>query len=282
MLASGRRWVVRFSTSHVLNARAPGPLLSSGVGPPLGSPCGCLRLSRHTTPSSHAPTPAPSAPPPLAVCLLFWQEALVVPPDQLAPLLGSVAISGGAEAEARVGVDVCSDDGLPAPRRACLRPSAPVTPRGWPDRSSSSSALGPEFGAGHSGPASHAQHTPFVGGVRVGAKGERAASRGPCPAQLVRPVTNVVFRSFRSNAGRCKCFRQLLQRGARYCVWGCGFQGEARGQSGRTCPQARLMRAGMSSLLPPPPPWLIDSILLGRGSEGPRGAAGLCVIPAGG
>lgn len=99
-------------------ARAPGPLLSSGVGPPLGSPCGCLRLSRHTTPSSHAPTPAPSAPPPLAVCLLFWQEALVVPPDQLAPLLGSVAISGGAEAEARVGVDVCSDDGLPAPRRA--------------------------------------------------------------------------------------------------------------------------------------------------------------------
>lgn len=46
---------------------------------------------------------------------LFWQEALLALPDQLAPLLGSGALSGAAPAEARVGVDICSDDGRPAP-----------------------------------------------------------------------------------------------------------------------------------------------------------------------
>lgn len=45
----------------------------------------------------------------------FWQELLAALPDQLAPLLGSVAISGAAEAVAWVGVDICSDDRLPAP-----------------------------------------------------------------------------------------------------------------------------------------------------------------------
>lgn len=121
--------VVQFSTTHVLKTQAPGPLLSSGVGAPLlGSPCGCLKLSGCTTPSSHAPTPAPSAPPRPSLqsaysaghlrMELFWQEALVVLPDQLAPLLGSVAISGGAEAEARVGAEVCSGDRPPAPHRA--------------------------------------------------------------------------------------------------------------------------------------------------------------------
>lgn len=55
----------------------------------------------------------------------FWQELLVALPDQLAPLLGSVATSGAAEAVARVGVDICSDDRLPAlpvPPIPSLRP----------------------------------------------------------------------------------------------------------------------------------------------------------------
>lgn len=44
----------------------------------------------------------------------FWQELLVALSDQLAPLLGSVATSGAAEAVERVGVDICSADRLPA------------------------------------------------------------------------------------------------------------------------------------------------------------------------
>lgn len=64
----------------------------------------------------------------------------MVLPDQLAPLLGSIAISGGAKAEARVGVDVCSDDSLPASLRASV--SGPVTLMSCPNLSSSSSALG--------------------------------------------------------------------------------------------------------------------------------------------
>lgn len=44
---------------------------------------------------------------------LFWQEAPVALPDQLAPLPGSAAFSGAAEAAARVGVDICSEDRLP-------------------------------------------------------------------------------------------------------------------------------------------------------------------------
>lgn len=53
---------------------------------------------------------------------LFWQEALVALPDQLAPLMGSVAISGAAETVVRVEVDVCSDDSLlplPMPPAPC-------------------------------------------------------------------------------------------------------------------------------------------------------------------
>lgn len=45
----------------------------------------------------------------------FWQELLTALPDQLAPLLGSVAISGAAEAVAWAGADICSDDKPPAP-----------------------------------------------------------------------------------------------------------------------------------------------------------------------
>lgn len=43
---------------------------------------------------------------------LFWQEVPVALPDQLAPLLGSAAFSGAAEATAQ-GVDICSEDRLP-------------------------------------------------------------------------------------------------------------------------------------------------------------------------
>lgn len=39
-------------------------------------------------------------------------------PDQLAPLLGSAAISGAAEATVLVGVALCSDHRLPAPPHA--------------------------------------------------------------------------------------------------------------------------------------------------------------------
>lgn len=93
-----------------------------GKGCHLGSPCGYLKLSRLTTPSSHAPTPAPSARPSVQSASsaghlqmeFFWQEALVALPDQPAPLLGSVAVSGAAEATVWVGVDICSDDRLPA------------------------------------------------------------------------------------------------------------------------------------------------------------------------
>ena len=45
----------------------------------------------------------------------FRQEALMALPDQLAPLLGSVALSGATVVKARVGGDMCSDDRLPAP-----------------------------------------------------------------------------------------------------------------------------------------------------------------------
>lgn len=51
---------------------------------------------------------------------LFWQEALVALPDQLAPLLGSGAISGAAQAEVPGEVDICSDDRLPAPPHASV------------------------------------------------------------------------------------------------------------------------------------------------------------------
>lgn len=47
-------------------------------------------------------------------------------PDQRAPLLGSAAVSGVAEAAAWVGADVCSDDRmplLPVPPNSC--PSDP-------------------------------------------------------------------------------------------------------------------------------------------------------------
>lgn len=77
---------------------------------------------------------------------LFWQEALLALPDQLAPLLGSGALSGAAPAEARVGVDICSDDGRPAPPHTSVSP-APVTLRSRPTGSPPSNALGPEFGA---------------------------------------------------------------------------------------------------------------------------------------
>lgn len=42
-------------------------------------------------------------------------------PDQLAPLLGTGAASGAAEAGAQVGMDICSDD-------SCLAFPVPVTP----------------------------------------------------------------------------------------------------------------------------------------------------------
>lgn len=45
-------------------------------------------------------------------------------PDQLAPLLGSAAISGAAEAAARVGMDICSEDRLSAP--PCASDSLPL------------------------------------------------------------------------------------------------------------------------------------------------------------
>lgn len=94
-------------------------------------------------------------------------------PDQPAPLLGSVAVSGAAEATVWVGVDICSDDRLPALPH--VSDSCPCDPDKLAELLISSSTLFPEFGAGHSGPATHAQYTPFIGRVRVRAKGERAA-----------------------------------------------------------------------------------------------------------
>lgn len=128
ILASGQRWVL-FSTSHILNACTPGPLLNSGVGAPSGLSLWMSEAKQahypqqpRSHPCSIRPTPPyslPSRPGPLQM-EFFWQEALVALPDQLAPLLGSGAIPGAAQAQARVGVDICSDDRLPAPPQASI------------------------------------------------------------------------------------------------------------------------------------------------------------------
>lgn len=65
--APGQGWVLQFSMSHILSARAPGPLLDSGVGVPSG-------LSRWMPEAEQACHPKqPSSHPcsiHLAVCLL--------------------------------------------------------------------------------------------------------------------------------------------------------------------------------------------------------------------
>lgn len=152
----------------------------------------------------------------------FWQEALWPLPDQLAS--GVCSCSGAAEATAGVGVDICSDDSLPAPFQYL---PTPVTLE-------SRLLQVPQSGVGIQNQLLVLSVPPFVGRVRVGAE-------GPCPAHLVRSMTNVVFRSFRSNVGRCNCSRQLSQRCVRYCVWGVG-----------SC---------VWDMLFAPSPWLIDSIL---------------------
>lgn len=44
-----------------------------------------------------------------------WQEALWPLPDQLAPLLGSVAIQVQLKPQRGLGMDICSNDSLPVP-----------------------------------------------------------------------------------------------------------------------------------------------------------------------
>lgn len=125
------------SMSHILISAPQASCSALGQGSPLGSPCGRLKLSRRTPPSSRAPTPAPSVLPSSQSAIsaghlqteFFWQEVLVALPDQLAPLLGSVAVSGAAEAVAWVGVDICLVTGclpLPVPPIPC-----PCDPGEW-------------------------------------------------------------------------------------------------------------------------------------------------------
>lgn len=95
-------------------------------------------------------------------------------PDQLAPLLGSGAASGGAEAGARAGVDICSDDRLPAP--PCARFPVPVTLSSWLNSSLFLKCFAPlSLRLDTEDQPTHARHTPLIGGLRVGAEGERAA-----------------------------------------------------------------------------------------------------------
>lgn len=107
--------------SHILSTCAPGSLLSSRIGVP-------SRLSLWIFEAEQAPHPQQPCshlcsvhPPLLAVSAghlqmeFFWNVELVALPDQLAPLLEFVAISGAAEVEVWVGVGICSDDRLPAP-----------------------------------------------------------------------------------------------------------------------------------------------------------------------
>lgn len=109
--------------SLILNTCASGFLLCSGAGVPSWLFLWMSEAEQEHHPSSHAPPPAPCTLPYLQSAVsaghlqveFFWQETLVALSDQLAPLLGSVAISGAAEAAALVGVDICSDDRLPAP-----------------------------------------------------------------------------------------------------------------------------------------------------------------------
>lgn len=121
---------MQLSVSHILISAPQASCAALGQGSHLGSPCGSLKLSRRTLPSSRAPTPAPSVLPSLQSAIsaghlqmeFFWQEVLVALPDQLAPLLGSVAVSGAAEAVAWVGVDICLVTGclpLPVPPTPC-------------------------------------------------------------------------------------------------------------------------------------------------------------------
>ena len=117
---------------------------------PIFVPGGRLRLSRRTAPSSHAPTPAPSAPP----CSLSSRQDICrwnsFGRRYLWPCLTSWLPFWGLQ-PSRVQLRPQHREWTSVPRTgfllsSCLRLPAPVTLMSWPNCSASSSALCPSLG----------------------------------------------------------------------------------------------------------------------------------------